>query len=251
MVLLDKIIIGLLCLFFLSGWLRGFLKALIGPISFLLCFIAAVFFYDLNRNILMAIVIATVGTLALTITWNIILIIGLSMIDKEFRGKLFPVSRILGSALNLFWQGNIMFAFLVLLFSLPIQNEKFETLQNQVPGSQMIAFYYDKVINRDVRLQAIVASFAMLRDPQQIKFIVKTKEYKTFLADPILQKFINDPIVIDALEAKDSWELLKSDSLRELVTNDVSMYNFTLLVEMLYQKNLEKLGQLPADKPTT
>lgn len=249
MILLDKIIIAILCLFFLTGWIRGFLKSLIGPISFLCCFISAVIFYDLNRNILMATFIATIGTIAMAITLNILLAIGLSTVNKEFRGKTFLVSRILGSVVNVFWQGNIFFAFLILFSALPIKNEKFEVFQKQIPDSKMVAHYYQKVVNRDNRLKAIVSSLSVMNNPQKMQEITATKEFDEFYNHPKVQHFLDDPQVIDALAAKNSLRLIENASLRDLVTDDEAMYSLTKITRMVYEKNLENLGGLPENKP--
>lgn len=248
MILLDKIIIALLCLFFLSGWMRGFLKSLIGPISFLFCFISAVIFYDLNRNILMATFIATIGTIALTITLNVLLMASLATVNKEFRGKAFLVSRILGSIINILWQGNIMFMAIILLSALPIRNEKFEILQNQAAESRILAHYYQKVIYPDNRLTAITMSLAMMRDPQRMQIITNTPEFATFYADPKVQKFINDPQVMEAMAAQNSLALIQSPSLRELVTDDTAMYQFTRLATTIYRRNLKSIGEVAKEQ---
>lgn len=248
MVLLDKIIILLLCLFFLSGWLRGFLKSLIGPISFLFCFISAVIFYDLNYNILMATFIAIFGTIALTITLNILLMASLSTVNKEFRGKAFLVSRILGSAINTLWQGNIMFIMIILLSAIPIHNEKFEKLQNQALESKILIHYYQKIIYPNNRLTAITMSLAMLRDPEKMQIITNTPEFTTFYADPKVQEFINDPQVIEATETQNSFKLMQSASLRQLVTDDTAMSQLTRLATTIYRRNLKSIGNMKEEE---
>lgn len=248
MLLLDKIIIVLLCLFFLTGWLRGFLKSLIGPASFLFCFISAVIFYDLNRNILMATFIATIGTIALTITLNILLMASLTTVNKEFRGKAFLVSRILGSVINILWQGNIMFVTIILLSALPIHNEKFVTLQNQAAESKILAHYYQRMIYPDNRLTAITTSLAMMRDPQKMQIIASTPEFAAFYADPKVQDFVNDPQVMSAMETQNSLKLIQSASLRALVTDDTAMYQFTRLTTTIYRRNLKSIGEINAEE---
>ncbi len=249
MLLLDKIIIAILFFFFLSGWLRGFLKSMIGPVSFLLCFISAVIFYDLNRNILMAVLIATVGTIALAITFNVLLALGLSTVHKEFRGKTFLLSRLLGSLINIFWQGNIFFVFIIIFSTLPINNQKFESIQKQITESKIVSFYYEKVVNRDNRIKAVLASFLAIKDPNQMQLISNTKEFTNFYNHAKVQKFLNDPQVIDALAAKDSVALLSNPALKELVIDDDAMYNLTILAQMVYTQKLKELGETPQDKP--
>ncbi len=245
MILLDKIIIAILCLFFLSGWLSGFLKSLIGPIAFLFCFISAVIFYDLNHNILIAVLIATAGTIALTITFDALLAMTLAAISKDFRGKTFLVSRIFGSIITVLWQSNFLFAFIILFSVLPIKNEKLENLQNQIPHSKITAYYSKKVINPNNSLKAIVMSLSSLRDPNEMEKISSTTEYKAFYSHPKVQKFINDPQVIDALAAKNFLHLLTSPSLKELVIDDDAMACLTAIAGMVYEKNLEKLTGVP------
>lgn len=242
LLLIDKIIIAVLFFFFLSGWVRGFLKSLIGPVSFVCCFISAIIFYDLNRNLLVSVLIATAGTLAMAITLNVMLILAMTTVNKEFRGKTFFVSRILGSFINIFWQGNIFFMILIIFSMLPIKNEKFENFQGQISISRIVAYYQEKIVNPDNRIKAVVSSLETLRDPDQLKMITNTPEFSTFYKDPKVQKFLNDPQVIDALAAQDSLKLIQNPSLRELITDDNAMYSLTRVARMVYRKKLQDLG---------
>lgn len=249
MMLFDKIITAALCVFFISGWMRGFLKSLIGPFSFLCCFISAVIFYDLNRNILIATIIATAGTLALAITLNMLLIIALSTVNKELRGKTFFISRLLGSVINVIWQGNIFLVFIILFSLLPLNNEKMENLQKQISDSKLVAWYHQKIINRDNRLQAAVLSFSALKDPAQLRAITQTKTFEEFYQKEKVQNFLNDPEVIDALTAKDSVKLIRNESARDLVTDNDTMSALTKVVRKVYQGKLKNLGWVPEEKP--
>lgn len=251
MILLDKIIISLLIVFFLSGWFKGFLRALIGPIAFLFCFLSAIIFYDLNNNILLTTVIMVVGTVALTIALSVFLSIGLTTVNKEYRGKIFLVSRILGSTLNVFWNGNIMFIIIFFLSALPAEGTWIGTMQKQIPDSKVMNLYSEKVVAKDNRFQAFVNTLAVTHDQEQIDAIAKTKNYQEFIADPKVQAFINDINVINALESKDLIALLKTPSLQALVTNDDSMGIFTRLVERIYDRKLIEVEQPASDYPPT
>lgn len=249
MTLFDKIITAALCIFFISGWVRGFLKSLIGPVSFLCCFISAVIFYDLNRNILMATVIATAGTLAMALTLNILLMIALSTVNKELRGKTFFISRLLGSVINVVWQGNIFLVFIMLFSLLPLNNEKLENIQKQVSDSKIAAWYHQQVISRDNRLEAVMLSFSTLKNPAQLRAIAQTKTFEEFYRKEKVQNFLNDPQVIDALAAKDSIRLINNKSLRDLITDDETMFALTRVVRKIYQDNLKNLEEVPKEKP--
>lgn len=196
----------------------------------------------------MATFIATIGTIALTITLNVLLVTSLSTVNKEFRGKAFLVSRILGSIINILWQGNIMFIMIILLSALPMHNEKFEKLQNQAAESKILTHYYQKIIYPDNRLTAITMSLAMLRDPQKMQIIADTPEFATFYADPKVQEFINDPQVMEARETQNSLKLIQCASLRELVTNDASMYQLTRLTTTIYRRNLKSIGEITKEQ---
>lgn len=246
MILLDKIIWGFLAFFFLSGWLRGFSKSLIGPVAFIFCFISAVIFYDLNRNILMAAVITFAGTIALALCLSVILAVTMAAINKEYRGKVFLLSRILGAATNVAWQGNILFITIVMFSIVPFEQGLLATLQKQVGQSTMMTYYKVNVVNKDSRYQALVASFESISDPAEVERIVQTDKFKAFAADPKVQAFVNDPNVAAAIEEKDPIKILKTSSLRQLVTNDGSMATFTKLTEMVYMDQLDRF-QGPAD----
>ncbi len=184
----------------------------------------------------------------MAITLNVLLALALTTVNKEFRGKTFFVSRILGSLVNIFWQGNIFFVSLIVFSALPIKNEKLEDYQRQITESKIVAYYEERIIAPDNRLKAVVASFATLRDPSQMQMITSTEEFTTFYADPKVQKFLNDPQVIDALAAKDSLKLIKNSSLRDLVTDDNAMYSLTRVARMVYRKKLKDLGGEPQEK---
>jgi hypothetical protein len=249
MLLIDKIIWGFLAIFFLSGWLRGFLRSLVGPIAFIFCFLSAVIFYDLNRNILMAAVITFAGTIALALGLSLLLAITLASINKELRGKVFLLSRILGAAVNVSWQANILFIGLIIFSICPTEQTTLTRLQSEVSESTMVAFYKSKIVSKSNEYQALIASLQSIRDPNEIKIIMQTKEFKDFQADPKLQAFANDPDVITALEEKDMIKILKAPTLRKLVTNDGSMYTFTRLTEMVYNNKLDQITQKEDPQP--
>jgi len=249
MILLDKIILVFVAVFFLSGWLKGFLRSLVGPVAFICCFLSAVIFYDLNQNILMAAVIMFAGTIALALCLSLLLWISLRSINKEYRGKIFLLSRICGATTNVAWQANILF-FGIIFFSLcPLEEGALTTLQRQVSESTMVSYYKTKIVNQDVRLQALVASLESLRDPQQVQAIAQTDKYKAFQNDPNVQAFIHDPELQKALADNDSLKILKSPSLRKLVTDDGSMSTFTKLTEMVYTRKLDQLSGRAGLKP--
>lgn len=250
MLLLDKIILAFLAFFFLSGFIRGFLKSLIGPIAFFFCLVAAIISFDVNRNMITSVFIATAGTLALAIVLNIFLMIILSRVDKEIRGRVFPVSRLLGSLINVAWQGNIMFLTIILLSTLPLQADQLDVLRQQIPQSKYMGYYFDKVINQDNRLKAIVASLSAMRDPEQIQMFVSTREFNDFRNEPKFQKFVNDPEVTDAIKNKDIKKLAQCEALRSLLTDDNAMYSLSKLAVLVYETNLRQIESTPDSKPT-
>ncbi len=199
----------------------------------------------------MAVFIATGGTLILTVTLNILLALGMATVNKEYRGKVFPLSRILGSVVNVVWQGNIVFLTILLLSTLPIDDKRMDALRTQVPESKMMNFYKETIINRDVRFQAVVKSLGTLRDPDEVAQIAHTPEFEAFRKQPKLQKFINDPDVIQAMESKNGLKLIGNPSLRELLTDDSAMMSFTSLAQMVYQKNFKDLAETSEKKPAS
>ena len=246
--LMDKIILALLIIFSLFGWFRGFLKALIGPLSCALCFFFAAIFYDLNQNILLASLIAVGGTIALATIFSTILTIGMATVNKEFRGKIFLLSRILGSGVNLLWQGNLLFLSLIIMTALPAAKPGVEKLQDQIYQSKMVESYYRHVISPDDRLQAGLASLAIFKDHEQMDRVSKTKEFQAFQQDPKVQAFLSDPKVLEAAGKKDTLAILMAPSLAELITNDRAMEKFTTLVKLMYRENLGRIN--PSKKET-
>ena len=249
MILLDKIIWVFLAVFFLSGWLRGFLKSLIGPIAFFCCIIAAVIFYDLNHNVLMAAVITFAGTIALSLFLSVLLSVTMHAINKEYRGKVFLLSRILGATVNVAWQANILFIGLIIFSIIPLQKGTLTKLQQQVPDSTMMEYYRTKIVDKDTRYKALIATMEVVKEPKEMQAIQQTRRYIAFQEDPNVQAFAADPDAILALQENNTIKLLQTPSLKKLVTSDSSMFTFTKLVESIYLRELDQLTGVDTSLP--
>lgn len=247
--LLDKFIIALLITFFVLGWFRGILSPLIGPMSFVICTFFGVIFYDLNKNLVIAAAIIVIGSLATAFGLSALLTLGMATVNKEFRGKTFLVSRILGGSINMLWQGNLVFVALILIAALPAKGSAFEKLQGQIGESQAMRFYYQEVVTRNDKFQAVVDSLFIFQEPKLMDQISSTPEYKAFYQEPHFQAFLDSPEVIKGIETENFMPIVTSPALRTLLANDALMENFTLVAIKIYQLNLSKVQTPKRSQP--
>lgn len=234
----DKILLALLVVFFLQGWRCGILRSLIGPFSFFACAFFAVLFFDLTNNIIVTSLIVLGGGFMLSMLLNCAIMIGRFTINKEFLGKIFLGSRILGGITNLVWQGMTTILIVVILTLIPTGVARVDKIQKDVMESKTYACFTRHIVPAVPALKDGLSSLSLFKNPEKIQTMASAEEYQIFWEDQKVQELVNDPEIQELIDKKDIVHLAAHPKLRTLLANEDAMIKFTKFSKKVYKETV-------------
>ena len=224
-------------LFFLIGFRKGLFRTLIGPLSLLLCSVAAVIYYDITANVLNTLMIAFIGTIILSLVFRMIFIIGKSTVGKTGEDTTLLFSRILGGLLNLIWKWSILFGMLFLLTLIPFNALNLGTIKNDINGSVSFRLLNRLVLSRIPQTKRIKQAFRVLENPKKLQTLSSSPEYRDLMADPKVKALTEDKEIQALVDKQDYVKLLSHPKIKALLKDDELLSKLTRLSESLYRDN--------------
>ncbi|HPB68094.1 MAG TPA: CvpA family protein [Candidatus Omnitrophota bacterium] len=226
------IVLAGLILFF-SGYRNGLCRTLSGPVAFLLCCVGAVIYYDITGNILYALMIASIGTLLLSMAFRLVLMIGKSTIGKTGNDTTILLSRILGGLVNLAWRGSLLFGILFLVTLIPFNALNLGTIKNDINGSVSFSILNRFVLNRIPQTKKIKQAFRVLENPKKLQTLSMDPEYKALLSDPKVKDITEDQEIQKLINKQDYLKLLSHPKIKSLMKDDTLLEKIARLSESL------------------
>ncbi|MFA5260555.1 MAG: CvpA family protein [Candidatus Omnitrophota bacterium] len=223
-------------LFFVSGFRKGLCRTLVGPLSLVLCSIAAIIYYDITGNILNALIIALIGTVILSLSFRLVLIIGKSTIGKTGENTTLLLSRVLGGIVNLAWKWSILFGILFLLTLIPFNALNLGTIKNDINGSISFSLLNQIVLSRIPQTKNIKQAFRILENPQKLQTLSTRPEYKELMSDPKVKAITEDKEIQTLMDNQDYIKLLSHPKIKSLLKDDKLMEKLARLSESFYRE---------------
>ena len=230
----DYAVVVLLTIFFLGGWLKGFVRSMIGPFSFFLCFIGGIIYYDLTNNIFKSLFFVTLSTIVLSLLINLFFIFGRANIDPNLRNYVFWGSRVFGSVISVAWKGLITNIILLLIVLLPGSNPQLELLQKNIKESYSYAMFNHYVISQTPVAKNTLAVLIAFKDPAQRSQMSSLREYRLFFGDPRVKTIFNDPEIQEQLQSDDLTALIANPKILAIVRDDRLVDSLTRLARKIY-----------------
>lgn len=109
--LTDLIIFFTFLAYALIGWQKGALKSILGPASFILCFILAWQYFQLTHKVLISLSISLLGPLFINIFGSWILSLN-DHVEGVPQREMSSASRFIGLTVNLLWAGVVLALFM-------------------------------------------------------------------------------------------------------------------------------------------
>ena len=223
-------------IFFLIGFRKGLFRTLIGPLSLILCSVAAIIYYDITGNILNALMISFVGTLVLSLAFRLVLMIGKSTFGKTGEDTTLLLSRVLGGLLNLVWKWGILFGILFLLTAIPFNGLNLGTMKEDINGSVSFRLLNQIVLSRIPQTQRIKQAFRVIENPKKLQTLSTRPEYKDLMADPKVKALTEDKEIQTLMDNKDYVKLLSHPKIKALLKDNELMSKLTHLSETIYRE---------------
>ena len=226
MAITDITVLIILVLLAVRGACKGFLPTLIGPASFVIATTAAILWFNVMPNMIVALLIALIGPILLA--WIIRQIL-IRTTWKDGLPPATPVSRISGAILQALWGGSMLLVVVIIAIIVPLKDLGFANIANDLETSTTYRIF-----------QRPLESFNLI--PHREKIVSPDQDIQDILADPKIQKLLSDPQALAAIEKKDIATLFSNPLILDLTRDPV------LISKMLrvYPKLKERAAQTPA-----
>lgn len=219
----DSILLFLAVLFLRNGWRRGLMRTLIGPASLLLCSIIGIIYLDLTGNIMKSFLMATFGTLILSVTIKVALMIGRRTVAKEHRNYVFIGSRILGSFFSLFWKGGIALILLLLLTFFPEDIPHLQDIQKNINRSIAYSLMNQYIVSKVPPLKKTFNALSIFKDPRRMQQLSSSEDFQEFLHEEKIQAIASDEEIAEHIKNKNIAGLIANPKIRALMQDEQLM----------------------------
>jgi hypothetical protein len=248
--LADLFVFILFLYYAVTGWRRGFWLSALGPVASVGCIFFAFRYFQASHNIFLSLAIALFGPVALR------LVIGTSLrFFREVTGdKKRPLilSSAVGSLLSIAW-GGMMTAIMVFMMAIsPDIGFNFSPVKKAVRDSQTFSWMSRKIeaywpefsgqkqtTKADVTLSPATAAAVIVPTPEDRAKIEVLEEYQNLMQDDRILNMIEDPKVLEMIQAKDYSALMNDEKFTKVLADP----QLILQLLQLYRK---MGGQMPA-----
>lgn len=225
---IDYIISGIFFLFFIIGCFKGFLKAVIGPLSLIACWTYALYHYKLNQNFMIAVGISMLGPIILSIGISLILKIFKKIFNKE--AEISPLSRLAGGVVSMAWSGFYFILMILLVAMIPINTPKFKTFKEDLKKTKSYYFAKVYVANHIPSFDSLDKISSAIEDPQIMEEISQSKRFKKLLTNSKVQNLYEDPEIKDLIKDKNYSQLISNPKIQELMKDQDLVMEFAEIV---------------------
>jgi|SRR3989338_2689605 len=239
--IVDIFLFCFLLFFLLDGWRKGFLKSVLGPLIFIVCSIGGMIYFDLTQNFVKAILLTTSTSMFLTIVLLILFNLGKRSVDPTYRDYSPLLGRFLGSIVNVFWQGAILFIIVFLIPLAPLQIFGLNKMQSRIQQSFCYSYITAK-LSEVPAVKGVITAFSIFENPDAMQELSSTQEFQNFFSNKKVQLLVNDENFMEKVRRRDMSKILGDPRILDIFGDDYLMDNFGQLAKKIYLKNL------PAEK---
>lgn len=233
--IVDLILCFLIVYYAYSGWHKGFFRSILGPISFIICFLFAWLYFKRTHNILISFAISMIGPFLINrfVLW----VITIERESREDRSPLDSMSRWLGGAVTLVW-GLIMSLLVVFLLAVnPVKIEPIVFARQNILKSFVFSLLSPKLPKSSLAL-ATEKSNSITAAPKgeesselTDQSLAQTAEYQNLMADARIKDLFADPEVEQLIKDKDYMKLLQNKNFGKILDDP------QLIAKMLQLQN--------------
>ena len=232
----DFFIITILLIFFWAGWLKGFLRSVIGPLSLLLSLGISAIYYIFTHKFFYAVLISLSGPVILSILFSIILKVWNKKVDDK--KSLHIASRICGALLSLTWYGGIFILSLILLAMIPLHIPGMYKIQNLIKSSQAYTLS-NRWFGPQTQMFDIQTMIITLKNPATQAQIQSSAAYQILTNDYNFQNLLSDEQLLKELEGQNTFHLLSNEKVQAILNNKDSLEKFMAVQTEIIKHSFE------------
>jgi len=239
----DVIIAAILFGALLKGFLQGFVKSILGPISLLAGLLIGIFYYHFTQKLIISLFICFIAPFFV----KLILSLGLKFWRKTREEESSPsfLSRLLGGFFQVSWSGIHIALFIMLVVIIPYRLPWLNSFQNLIETSRAYALF--RSITKDTpttQMANIKHLPEMLQDEKKRKQLESSKEYQELMNDPRVRNILRDEALVKEIQNRNLGKVLSDPRIQSLLQDKELLGKFFALQKILLEKT-----SLPATKP--
>lgn len=219
-IMTDLIIGGLLILAFIRGWMKGLLRTLLGPFSFIIgCFFSYVYYLQ-SKNLLVAVALSVVLPFLLEFILATLLSFFKKNDDKknDHTAPLFTVNQVLGGLVAVIWFWIIAALTLICIALVPANFPGVSKIQKDALTSRSYGVVRNIVGDKLSRSTDDIQHLAeTLADPSKMQAIGSTPEFEELIEDEKLKAIFNDEETVKQIQEKNISKLLVNPKIHNLL----------------------------------
>ncbi|MBN1870353.1 MAG: CvpA family protein [Candidatus Omnitrophica bacterium] len=214
----DYITFVVFLYFFYTGWRKGFLRTILGPLSLVAGCLIGYSDYQKNHNMIGALTICIISPFIICLLASLILRLWNKAVNKNQPPSEF--SSLSGGIFNILWGGSYLAMMLVLITFIPLKMGWFEKAQKDVLESKSYAFI-DRIIKAKVPIGIpdIKNMADVWQDPDKFKKMESTEEFKALQEDKTMLELFSDPQIAELARNKDYNQLLSHPKIQSVFQN--------------------------------
>ena len=221
----DFIICFLIVFYAYSGWRKGFIKSILGPVSFIICAVIAWMYFKKTHNVLISFSISFLGPFIINkfVSW----IIDVERDPKEPQSFVGLTNRWLGSAVALVWGMSMVFLIILFLMISPLKVATLQPVRASILNSfffavisPRLAVFFPAIMPVAPTSESIDNTLPAKRDKGQSAAnhsLAQTQEYQNVINDPRVKDLFADPEVAQLIKDKDYFKLLNNPKFAKIL----------------------------------
>lgn len=227
--------IALIC-FLSTGWEKGFLRSILGPVSLVIACIFAYFYYLETEDLIMALLISIIGPFILNFLASSILKLW-NKATKEEKPP-FSFGSFLGAVFSAFWSGSILILTIIFLAIIPSNNRFYVEIRNDIIKSHTFTFVNkiagDKIPIAIFDFQATIEAF---QDPEKLEELESSQAYQDIVNNKNIKALLSDETTLEQIQNKDIGQLLKNPNMQAILKDKELLKKFLELNKEILKKN--------------
>lgn len=236
----DYIVATALLYYIIRGFCRGFLGTLLGPISLIIGVLASYFYYSLNQNFILCLLISIAGPFIIHLFLSLTLKFWHKTIHRDESISL--MSRFSGACMSLLWSGGILILALILVSFIPGNIVGFRSIQKNVLGSRSYAIIkklLEDTLPLDKNVPAAREITDLFQNPAQMDALRSDEEFKDILNDDKIARLLSDEETRQDLQNKNIAKLLSNPAMQDVLKDKDLLKNLFALQKKLIHEGME------------
>lgn len=214
----DSVVLALTLYFLYRGWSQGLLRTLLGPAALILGCVMAAIYYARNHNIIMAFAISIVAPFVLNLLLSFTLTVWHKTVnaDKPISGA----SRGWGAGLCALWGVINLLLIIVLIALVPGNAAWLERTRQDIFNSRTYSLVDQwtrhLVPGKSIDIRAVSQ---VLKNPDQLRHLQSSAEYKAVWEDKTIQELLADEKIMKDIQDKNFTNLLANPKMQAVMKN--------------------------------